>query len=69
MANIAAPSRNIVRLAPVSVREAKMRSGMSGALASRPSISRNTPISASPAAIVTCVAAEPQPCTSVSTIP
>ena len=53
----------------VSVREAKIRSGISGALANRPSITTNTTSSAMPAAISAERRAEPQPVTSVRTIP
>ena len=61
MPKTAEPRKNTVRLAPVSVREAKMRRGISGDSASRPSMTRKTAMSASPAAIGPSVWTEFQP--------
>ena len=69
MANTEAPSMKTTTLAPLSVRDRKIRSGTSGRVDSRPSMTRKTPSSASPAARVASVVNEPQPLTSVRTIP
>ena len=61
MANAAAPMQKTTMLAAVTGRLRKIRSGTSGAVARRPSISTKVASSASPSAIVTSVRVEPQP--------
>ena len=68
MANTAAPRKKTTTLAALSVREANIRSGISGRAASRPSIVRKRASSARPTAIRPSVANEPQPLTSVRTM-
>jgi hypothetical protein len=69
MAKIEAPRKKTTMLAPASVRERQTSSGISGRLDRRPSMTRKTPISARPAPIAPSVSAEPQPFTSVRTMP
>ena len=63
------PSRSTTTFAALSCRERKMRRGMSGAVAKRDSISRNTARSATAMPSVTSVRVEPQPYCSVLTMP
>ena len=56
-------------LAAERLRTPNTRSGISGRGEKRPSIARNTPSSASPIAIGTSACAEPQPWSSVLTMP
>ncbi len=69
MANTAQPMKKTTRLDAVTVRARKMSSGTSGLREKRASIATNAPSRTRPAPIVPSVAAEPQPLTSVRTIP
>ena len=69
MANAAEPMKRTTRLAPLSARDAKIRSGTSGRSARRPSMKSEGASSARPTASSASVRAEPQPCCSEPTIP
>ncbi len=69
IANDAAPTVIRITFAALRVREEKIRSGISGERANRPSIATNTPSSTTPATSSAIVDPSPHPVVSVRTIP